>query len=92
MENLLVHKLIGNGSKINEVLPPELLKKIMENLGFKSLVSALQSCKYWKGIIDAFELQNKALRKCLDLSSTRLILLKIVFIFRENILHSDCWG
>ena len=74
MENLLANKLHrNNGSKINEVLPPELLKKILENLGFKSLVSALQSCKYWKGIIDAFELQKKALGKSFDLVSPRLI-------------------
>ena len=88
-----MHMPIGNnGSKINEVLPTELLRKILEKLGFKSLASAIQSCKYWKEIIHAFELKNKALRKCLDLSSTRLILLKIVFIFRENILYGHCWG
>ena len=50
-----------NGSKINEVLPTELLRIILENLGFKSLVSARQSCKHWKKIIDTFELQKKAL-------------------------------
>ena len=57
-----MHMPIGNnGSKINEVLPTELLRKILENLGFKSLVSARQSCKYWKEIIDAFELKKEAL-------------------------------
>ena len=62
MENLLVNKVIGNNrSKINEVLPPELLKKLLKNLDIKSLISAIQSCKYWKEIIDAFELKKKAL-------------------------------
>ena len=53
--------IVNNGSKINEVLPTELLRKILEKLGFKSLASAIQSCKYWKKIIDTFELQKKAL-------------------------------
>ena len=67
MENLLVNKVIGNNrSKINEVLPPELLKKILENLDFKNLGSARQSCKYWKKIIDTFKLQNKAFENNLD--------------------------
>ena len=62
MENLLVNKVIGNNrSKINEVLPPELLKKLLKNLDIKSLISAIQSCKYWKEIIKAFELKKKAL-------------------------------
>ena len=62
MGNLLVHMLSGNnGPKINPVLPTELLKKILENLDFKSLGSARQSCKHWKEIIDAFELRKKAL-------------------------------
>ena len=62
MENLLVNKVIGNNrSKINEVLPPELLKKLLKNLDIKSLISAIQSCKYWKEIIEAFEIKKKAL-------------------------------
>ena len=62
MENLLVHKVTGNNrSKINEVLPPELLKKLLKNLDIKSLISAIQSCKYWKEIIEAFEIKKKAL-------------------------------
>ena len=88
-----MHMPIGNnGSKINEVLPTELLRKILENLGFKSLVSARQSCKYWKKIIDAFELQKKALGKFFDLVSPSLILVKIDFISRKNLLYSHCWG
>ena len=53
----------NDGPKINAVLPTELLKKILENLDFKSLGSARQSCKLWKEIIDAFELRKKALGK-----------------------------
>ena len=53
----------NDGAKINTVLPTELLKKILENLDFKSLGSARQSCKLWKEIIYAFELRKKALGK-----------------------------
>ena len=64
MGNLLVHMLSGNdGAKINAVLPTELLKKILENLDFKSVDSARQSCKHWKEIVDTFELRKKALGK-----------------------------
>ena len=66
--------IVNNGSKINEVLPTELLRKILKNLGFKSLVSARQSCKHWKKIIATFELQKKALGKFFELVSPRLIL------------------
>ena len=72
MGNLLVHMLSRNdGAKINTVLPTELLKKILENLDFKSLGSARQSCKHWNDIIKAFELQNKALGKFFVLARTR---------------------
>ena len=64
MGNFLVDMLSGNDeAKINAVLPTELLKKILENLDFKSLGSARQSCKQWKQIIDVFELRKKALGK-----------------------------
>ena len=46
-------------SNINEILPTELIKKILENLDFKSLKSARQCCKQWKEIIDVFELALK---------------------------------
>ena len=72
MGNLLVHMLSRNNvAKINEVLPTELLKKILENLDFKSLGSARQSCKHWKEIIDVFEVQKKALGKFYVLARTR---------------------
>ena len=93
MGNFLVHILSGNnGSKINEVLPTELLKKILENLDFKSLGSAKQSCKHWKEIIDVFELKKKALSKFCDLTGARLILLQFLFflIFRKDFMYNHC--
>ena len=48
---------------VNEVLPTELLKKILENLGIKSLCFAKQTCKHWNEIVDEFELVEKALSK-----------------------------
>ena len=64
MGNLLVHKLSRHKkSKIIQILPTELMKKILENLDCKSLDSARLCCKRWKEIIDVFELKEKALGK-----------------------------
>ena len=46
---------------VNKVLPTEMLKKILELLGIKSLCFAKLSCKRWKDIIDKFELINDIL-------------------------------
>ena len=48
---------------INQVLPTEMLKKILEFLDIKSLFFAKLSCKRWKAIIDEFELVKKAMSK-----------------------------
>ena len=48
---------------INHVLPPEMLKKILEKLDIKSLCSARQTCKCWNEIIVAFELVEEAASK-----------------------------
>ena len=48
---------------INQVLPTEMLKKILELLDIKSLYFAKLSCKRWKDIIDEFELVNEASSK-----------------------------
>ena len=50
---------------INQVLPTEMLKKILENLDVKSLCFSKQTCKHWKDIIDEFELVKKASGKFL---------------------------
>jgi len=39
-------------SMINKVLPPEMLKKVLEMLDIKSLCYARQTCQHWKLIID----------------------------------------
>ena len=51
---------------INQVLPTEMLKKILEFLDIKSLYFAKLSCKRWKDIIDEFELVNEASSKFFD--------------------------
>ena len=73
MENSRVHNQSeNNGSKINVILAKELLKNILKNLDFKSLVSAKQSCKLWKEIIVAFKLTEKASSKFLDSAYKKL--------------------
>ena len=56
-------------SSVNEVLPTELLKKILENLGIKSLCFAKQTCKHWNEIVDEFQLVEKALSKFFEFFS-----------------------
>ena len=50
---------------INKVLPTEMLKKILEQLDYKSLCYAKQSFKHWKNIIEEFKLVEHALGKFL---------------------------
>ena len=73
MENSMVrNQSENNGSKINVILPKELLKNILKNLDYKSLCSAKQSCNLWKEIIVAFKLTEKATRKFLDSAYKKL--------------------
>ena len=51
---------------INFVLPTEILKKILENLDYKSLCVAKKSCHHWKDIIVEFELEKQASGKILE--------------------------
>ena len=48
---------------INNVLPPEILKKILEWLDIKSLLNARLTCRRWKLIIDNCDIMEKALSK-----------------------------
>ena len=45
----------NNFPSVNQVLPTEVLKKILKNLDFRSLCYALQTCKRLKEIINGFE-------------------------------------
>ena len=45
---------------INQVLPIEMFKKILEKLDIKSLCSTKQTCKYWKKTVCEFKLVEKA--------------------------------
>ena len=51
---------------INQVLPTEMLKKILENLDYKSLYFAKKSCQQWKEIIVGFGLEKKASGKIIE--------------------------
>ena len=59
----MLRKMSKRRKSINKVLPPEMLKKILEFLDAKSLSFARQSCKRWKNIIDGFELVKQASSK-----------------------------
>ena len=61
----------NNFPLVNQVLPTEVLKKILKNLDFRSLCYALQTCKRWKEIIDGFEF--------VKLSQSKFFLLELKF-------------
>ena len=50
-------------TEINQVLPTEILMKILQRLDIPSLCVARQTCKRWKEIIDGFELVEEACSK-----------------------------
>ena len=52
-------------SPMNRNLPTEILKKILENLDYKSIHFARQTCKRWKEIIDGFEFMKLSQSKFL---------------------------
>ena len=51
---------------INQVLPLEILRKILQKLDIKNLCMAREICKCWKAIIDGFQLVEEAAGKILD--------------------------
>ena len=53
---------------INQVLPTEMLKKILENLNYKSLLFAKETCRLWKNIIVEFGFEKQAAGKILGLN------------------------
>ena len=50
-------------SSLNEILPTEMLKKILGYLDYKSTWNASQTCKQWKEIIDEFRFVEEASSK-----------------------------
>ena len=50
-------------TEINQALPTEILRKILQKLDVPSLCSARQTCKRWKDVIDGFELVEEACSK-----------------------------
>ena len=81
LEKLLLFKTNGNEglkiaekektalSLVNQALPTEMLKKILENLDIKSLCIAKQTCKRWIDVINGFQLVEKALSKFFEFFS-----------------------
>ena len=61
----LSSKMNNHLSSINQILPNEILKKILEKLNFKSLYFAMQTCTSWRDIIQEFELVKAASSKFL---------------------------
>ena len=51
---------------INQVLPTEILRLILQKLDIKSLCYARCVCKRWMEIIDKFELVKEAASKLID--------------------------
>ena len=51
---------------IIQVLPTEMLKKILENLDYKSLHIAKKTCRLWKAIIVEFDFEKQASGKILE--------------------------
>ena len=90
LEKLLLFKTNGNEglkiaekektalSLVNQALPTEMLKKILENLDIKSLCYAKQTCKRWKEIIEKFELSKQASSKFLS-SNIKLSVFHFIF-------------
>ena len=79
---------------INNVLPPEILKKILEWLDIKNLVIARLTCKRWKLIIDNCNIMEEALskfsksNKLKDFAETKNI--HVFLIYRKDLLHNYC--
>ena len=86
---------------INQVLPTEMLKKILENLDYKSIHSARQTCKRWKEIIYKIKLvekySNKLSMKALAgwkhflIDSTFRIGTVLEWVFQLVILLNSCF-
>ena len=51
---------------INQKLPTEMLKKILENLDYMSLLTAKKTCRLWKNIIVDFDFEKQASGKILE--------------------------
>ena len=50
-------------SIIHEILPPEMVEKILKLLNYKDLCQSQQVCRRWKEIIDMGNLKKKATGK-----------------------------
>ena len=73
--NLTEEKRIDSSSPINQVLPTEMLKKILEKLDIRSLIIARQTCLRWKEIIDKFKFVEEASSKFLKIITWNLNIL-----------------
>ena len=74
----------------HNILPPEMLVKILKLLNYKDLCKAQLICKKWNDI--AAKLKKKVAGKILwPYFYSKLTNLQIIFIFRSDFLHHCCW-
>ena len=70
-------------SLIHEILPPEMVEKILKLLNYSDIYQSQMVCKRWKEIIDLGSLKKKATGKASNLlhsvSNTRKIEIRIIF-------------
>ena len=57
---------------INQVLPTEMLKKILGNLDYRSLLIAKKTCRLWQNIIFEFDFEKQTSGKFLKLFQRNL--------------------
>ena len=57
---------------INQVLPTEMLKKILGNLDNRSLLIAKKTCRLWRNIIFEFDFEKQTSGKFLKLFQRNL--------------------
>ena len=102
--SLLVHigyKIIESKkmelSIIHEILPPEIVEKILKLLDYSDIYQAQLVCRRWKKIIDLGNLAKKSHGKCLKNTFFCIeIWMKSWFLnqsndFRQDFWHNYCW-
>ena len=74
---------------INEYLPKEILRKVLQELDIKSLCYAICTCRRWMEIIDKFELVEEAASKMIDQCIYCILPNFLLYILVDNKLKSN---
>ena len=79
-------------STINEILPPEIVEKIIKLLNVIDIFQAQLICRRWKEIIDNGNLLKKVSGETLSLFCyiCDFILFQLFFL-RKDFMHFCCW-